>query len=108
VARNPEDDVALFGKRDSTLRVFIRPKVLFTPRVNSLRFRILESFRFLATDFRTFVTDFRTFDSLRRFRSGKATVRDQTGTFRFRFPRTHCAGLRLREEREVRCFSPKV
>ena len=98
VARNPEDDVALFGKRDSTdSSCFIRPKVdyFLHPRVNSLRFRILASFRFLATDFELS-------DSLRRFPKRQKPRSD----FVSRVPtaRDYC----LCEEREVRCFSPFV
>ena len=96
VARNPEDDVALFGKRDSTLRVFIRPKVLFTPRKQSASFEFSRLFVFLRPTFRP------------KFPKQKPRSVIEPARFDFvsRVP-TALDYLSV-QEREVRCFSPKV
>jgi len=99
VARNPEDDVALFGKRDSTLRVFIRPKDFFTPRKQSASFEFSRLFVF--------------FDRLRTnfgfpsaFPKPRSVIEPARSDFVSRVP-TALDYLSV-QEREVRCFSPKV
>jgi len=99
VARNPEDDVALFGKRDSTLRVFIRPKVLFTPRKQSASFEFSRLFVF--DRLRTFG-----FPSAFPKQKPRSVIEPARSDFVSRVP-TALDYLSV-QEREVRCFSPKV
>ena len=101
VARNPEDDVALFGKRDSTLRVFIRPKVLFTPRKQSASFEFSRLFVFLRP-----TSNFRIpFGEVPK-QKPRSVIEPARSDFVSRVP-TALDYLSV-QEREVRCFSPKV